>query len=129
MSVFRWVVPVGLVFRLLWLVLEAMEYLLEVPQHVNFNMFLGVISCNVDSAKACALPIDGDVFVVTSQGVEEVVGIRLACALDSKIVDHQGELEESRVVFPESGCVFCLVEPIRFETLCEELVGKDYGLW
>lgn len=90
-----------------------MEYLLNVPRHVNFTMFCTQNLCNVDSAKACSSTVDGDVFIMCSQGIEELVSAQLACILDYEIVDRQGELYGSGVMFPESGCVWCM-----FETVC-----------
>ena len=124
-SILYWRVWKGRILAFCWrVVIELAERLLDVSRHRQMDLLLLVVPVERDSDVPRARPVFRDV-VMLFEDVHEMSGVLAAFVFDSKVIDHECELDWSRVVAPEPGHQFALAVPVLVEALFKELVGKE----
>ena len=86
-------------------------------------MFVVVLG-EVDTREKRTVPVLGD-GVLFEEGVAQVVGVTVANVFNAKIVNSEGEHDETPLVSPEARSGGALVGASGVEAFLDELVGKD----
>ena len=96
--------------------------------HVNVNIYLSIVSFEVDSAVEFAFLVDSDIIVVFD-GIDEVIGIVFREVFDTKVVYIYGEGVFACLVVPDVWCVLHGVIPIGGDFIDELFECDDSGLF
>jgi hypothetical protein len=89
------------------------------------------VFCNprqIDSAVQGGFPVHGDCLVVSSEEIDQVVGVFLASVLYGEVVNDQREHDWARGVQPESWGVAALKVAMFSNASGQELIGEDTSL-
>jgi hypothetical protein len=86
-------------------IFELFDY---IPRYQNVQGSVIVIPLQLDATVQVDVPILGE-FVLVLEAFYQMVDIVLVDVLHTKVVNHQGESDGSRCVFPKSRCLLVFV--------------------
>jgi hypothetical protein len=109
-------------------VLELLEGFYNISRHGEVDLVIAVVPVQRNIDVTFSSPIRS-YLVVLFEGVLEVESMLGANVLDAEVVNDKGELYWAMIMLPETGDELALVVTVLVESLLEELVGEETGLW